>query len=69
MNATQKASRAAVAAIAGLVLGFSGVRAASAEEVARTEGPRVVRQQEGVASWYGPGFHGRLTANGERFDF
>lgn len=20
------------------------------------------------ASWYGPGFHGRLTANGERFD-
>jgi rare lipoprotein A len=24
--------------------------------------------QEGVASWYGPGFHGRKTANGERFD-
>lgn len=22
----------------------------------------------GVASWYGPGFQGRLTANGERFD-
>ena len=22
----------------------------------------------GVASWYGPGFHGRLTANGEVFD-
>lgn len=22
----------------------------------------------GEASWYGPGFHGRLTANGERFD-
>lgn len=22
----------------------------------------------GVASWYGPGFHGRLTANGERFN-
>ena len=21
-----------------------------------------------IASWYGPGFHGRLTANGERFD-
>lgn len=21
-----------------------------------------------TASWYGPGFHGRLTANGERFD-
>jgi rare lipoprotein A len=23
---------------------------------------------EGAASWYGPGFHGRTTANGERFD-
>jgi len=22
----------------------------------------------GKASWYGPGFHGRRTANGERFD-
>jgi rare lipoprotein A len=21
-----------------------------------------------IASWYGPGFHGRLTANGERFN-
>ncbi|QTD45957.1 septal ring lytic transglycosylase RlpA family protein [Ottowia testudinis] len=24
--------------------------------------------QRGVASWYGPGFHGRRTANGEKFD-
>ncbi len=24
--------------------------------------------QRGVASWYGPGFHGNLTANGERYD-
>lgn len=23
---------------------------------------------EGQASWYGPGFHGRMTANGETFD-
>jgi rare lipoprotein A len=22
----------------------------------------------GIASWYGPGFHGRQTANGERYD-
>ena len=22
----------------------------------------------GKASWYGPGFHGKLTANGERYD-
>lgn len=25
-------------------------------------------QKEGVASWYGPGFHGRLTANGETYN-
>jgi rare lipoprotein A len=24
--------------------------------------------QEGVASWYGPGFHGKLTASGEVYD-
>ena len=23
---------------------------------------------QGTASWYGPGFHGKRTANGERFD-
>lgn len=29
---------------------------------------RVIREMTGVASWYGPGFHGRRTANGERFN-
>ena len=24
--------------------------------------------QQGAASWYGPGFHGRKTASGERFN-
>lgn len=24
--------------------------------------------EEGMASWYGPGFHGKRTASGERFD-
>ena len=24
--------------------------------------------EEGIASWYGPGFHGNQTANGERYD-
>ncbi len=24
--------------------------------------------ERGVASWYGPGFHGNLTANGEKYD-
>ena len=32
--------------------------------------PTGVKQSRGrgVASWYGPGFHGRTTANGERFN-
>lgn len=25
-------------------------------------------QEEGIASWYGPNFHGKLTANGESYD-
>lgn len=29
---------------------------------------RFVFQEIGQASWYGPGFHGRKTANGERFN-
>lgn len=29
---------------------------------------RVLEAVEGLASWYGPGFHGRLTANGEQFN-
>jgi rare lipoprotein A len=28
----------------------------------------VTRTYRGEASWYGPGFHGNLTANGERFN-
>jgi rare lipoprotein A len=27
-----------------------------------------VPAEAGKASWYGPGFHGRLTASGERYD-
>lgn len=34
--------------------------------VRRGPAPEVV--ERGVASWYGPKFHGRLTANGERYD-
>jgi rare lipoprotein A len=29
---------------------------------------RGVGIERGVASWYGPGFHGRYTASGERYD-
>jgi rare lipoprotein A (peptidoglycan hydrolase) len=40
--------------------GLNGQTATSAE-AAKYRG-------EGVASWYGPDFHGRRTANGERYD-
>ncbi len=30
--------------------------------------PAVLDVQEGLASYYGPGFHGRVTASGRRFD-
>ncbi|MDY7012153.1 MAG: septal ring lytic transglycosylase RlpA family protein, partial [Cyanobacteriota bacterium] len=29
---------------------------------------KVVQTQRGIASWYGPGFHGRRSASGERFN-
>jgi rare lipoprotein A len=30
--------------------------------------PAFAEQSSGAASWYGPGFQGRQTANGETFD-
>jgi rare lipoprotein A len=38
---------------------------ADSAEAAEKTGRQV---QQGEASWYGPGFHGRRTASGERFD-
>lgn len=39
----------------------------NAKEVER-QADRVAQAVTGVASWYGPGFHGRKTANGERYN-
>jgi rare lipoprotein A len=33
----------------------------------RTNTPLVKRGESGVASWYGPGYYGNKTANGETF--
>ena len=30
--------------------------------------PDYTYRETGIASWYGPGFHGKQTANGERYD-
>lgn len=38
------------------------------EEIKQRRTPRNCEIQNGGASWYGPGFHGRRTANGERFN-
>ncbi|MBS3912174.1 MAG: septal ring lytic transglycosylase RlpA family protein [Hydrogenophaga sp.] len=38
--------------------------AVGAAQASRTGQPLA----QGLASWYGPGFHGRRTASGERFD-
>ncbi|WP_418292076.1 septal ring lytic transglycosylase RlpA family protein [Methylobacterium durans] len=35
---------------------------------AHAEAAPSASRQSGVASWYGPGFHGRRTVNGERFN-
>lgn len=32
------------------------------------ESPAAGTVQEGIASWYGPGYHGKRTASGEVFD-
>ena len=38
------------------------------DEPAHAQRTQAVYVQQGVASWYGPGFHGRTTASGERFN-
>jgi rare lipoprotein A (peptidoglycan hydrolase) len=40
-----------------------------APAIANTSQPvKPIRVWEGKASWYGPRFHGRTTANGEKYD-
>ena len=42
--------------------------AATLVAVARNAATPSITEEHGIASWYGPGFAGRLTANGEVFD-
>ena len=49
--------------VAVLLAAVNGVETANAQEK-----PSGMRAVSGSASWYGPGFHGRKTANGERYD-
>ena len=57
------------AVIHGLPVFFVMVPAMEAPSVARSAEPaKPLRTWVGNASWYGPGFNGRKTANGERYD-
>lgn len=46
----------------------SATPAATLAAVARNAATPAITEERGVASWYGPGFAGRRTANGEIFD-
>ncbi len=54
------------AMIAGACAILPGLAMDGTAEAQRAQVPAYV--QQGVASWYGPGFHGRRTASGERFN-
>jgi rare lipoprotein A len=54
MTLASKTLAAATLVLSGAFAGLSGAEAKSI--------------QSGGASWYGPGFHGKRTANGERFN-
>ena len=53
-----------LAAVFSLTLTFGDIQTASAA----SSSAKANFRQVGTASWYGPGFHGRKTASGERFD-
>jgi rare lipoprotein A len=59
----RRAALALLGAMAGLMPGAGGATAAPERPAATAPGAVV-----GLASFYGPGFHGRRKANGERFD-
>lgn len=59
----RRLSAALCSATAMLVLAGQGHA-----DLARTGTVEPAFRQVGVASWCGPGFHGRKTASGERFD-
>lgn len=56
----------------GIVLGLALLLAALAGSCATAHRPPSgalpAREEVGDASWYGPDFHGRITANGERYN-
>jgi rare lipoprotein A len=62
LSAASGAKLALGAAVAACTL-LSGAGPAKAHD-----SPAATPTLSGIASWYGPGFHGRQTANGERYN-
>jgi rare lipoprotein A len=65
--------RLALAGVAGAAVAALGLGACAGNPKVHyrfppEEVPAIGTRVEGTASWYGPGFHGKRTANGERFD-
>jgi len=49
-------------------VGIAAAIALAASEYAGRGGGEVKFIEKGTASWYGPGFHGKKTASGEKFN-
>ncbi len=64
----RRPARLARGAVALLLLGAAGLAAAGCASAPKRRAPEPGWTERGVASWYGPGFHGKITANGEVYD-
>lgn len=51
-----------------IAMGLALAPVLATDDAAHAQRASSVFVQHGVASWYGPGFHGRKTASGERFN-
>lgn len=70
LRSASRRSHRAPAALRGALAALAAVTAAGCGTARSVPGPPVRPgwSQEGIASWYGPEFHGRPTASGEAFD-
>jgi rare lipoprotein A len=60
--------RAVAVAIVSLAVCVSGCAKRAPVAAPGGSGPRILETREGLASYYGREFHGRMTASGIRFD-
>ena len=60
--------RVAVVAVLAVAWACSGNPDPKKYKFPPPESPAVGTTAEGIASWYGPNYHGKTTANGEKFN-